>query len=175
MSHKANSKHLNSKGSVVTNNLKLFSTPQEQLTSDDYYTPPEFFEQLGLHFDIDVASPPGGCHWIPATTYYDQAKDGLTSDWHGLVFMNPPFSHTALWGQKFVNHGCGVAIVPVTRANWFNKLWQNPDVNFAIPFQNNGTFKFVKNNKRVGVFMPVIVIGMGQEARQAISNIGFVR
>lgn len=159
----------------ASDNLKLFATPQEQLTSDDYYTPPEFFEQLGLQFDLDVASPSGGCHWIPAKNYYDQEKDGLASDWFGMVFMNPPFSETAIWATKFVNHGCGVAIVPVTRAHWFNRLWHNPDVGFAIPFQHNGLFKFIKNGKRVGVYMPVIVIGMGKEARQAISRIGFVR
>ena len=159
----------------VAENLKLFATAEDQQTSDDYYTPPEFFEQLGMRFNLDVASPAGGCHWIPADNYYDQQSDGLTSDWYGTVFMNPPFSHTALWGRKFVEHGCGVAIVPISRAHWFNALWADASVKLAIPRQDKSLFTFVKEGKRVGVFMPIIVAAMGDQSIDAISRIGFVR
>lgn len=174
MAHKNNSIKVN-KRLAVTDGLKLFATSEDQKTSDDYYTPPEFFEQLGMSFDLDVASPVGGCHWIPAAAHYDQISDGLSSDWFGTVFMNPPFSHTSIWANKFVAHGNGVAIVPVTRAHWFNAIWQEPKVKFAIPFQDKTLFKFVKDGKRVGVFMPVIVLAMGDDAVKAISRIGFAR
>ena len=174
MAHKNNSIKVTKRLSVKEG-LKLFATPEDQKTTDDYYTPPEFFQQLGMTFDLDVASPTGGCHWIPAAAYYDQISDGLASDWYGTVFMNPPFSHTSIWANKFVTHGCGVAIVPVTRAHWFNALWENPKIKFAIPFQDKTLFKFVKDGKRVGVFMPVIVVAMGGDAVKAISRIGFAR
>ena len=160
---------------AVVDNLKLFAIAEDQKTSDDYYTPPEFFEQLDIRFDLDVASPIGGCHWIPADHYYDQQSDGLASNWFGTVFMNPPFSHTALWGRKFVEHGCGVAIVPISRAHWFNALWAHASVKLAIPYQDKTLFRFIKNGKRVGVFMPIIVAAMGDKSIEAISRIGFVR
>ena len=158
-----------------SDNLKLFPTSEDQLTSDDYYTPPEFFKALGISFDLDVASPVGGCHWIPAKHYYDQISDGLTSEWFGRVFMNPPFSHSSIWSKKFIDHGCGVAIVPITKAHWFNQTWQNPKIKLAVPFQNKTLFQFIKGNKRIGIFMPVIVIAIGQESIEAISRIGYVR
>ena len=160
---------------AVVDNLKLFATNEDQKTSDDYCTPPEFFEQLNIRFDLDVASPVGGCHWIPADNYYDQQSDGLASNWFGTIFMNPPFSHTALWGRKFVEHGCGVAIVPISRAHWFNALWADASVKLAIPYQDKTLFRFIKNGKRVGVFMPIIVAAMGNKSIEAISRIGFVR
>jgi hypothetical protein len=68
----------------------IFSTPQTEMTSDDYYTPPWIFETLGLTFDLDVASPPGGIDWIPARRYFTIADDGLSQPWQGFVWMNPP-------------------------------------------------------------------------------------
>jgi hypothetical protein len=70
------------------NQQTLFNTPQQQLTSDDYYTPGWIFDKLQITFDIDVAAPTGGCHWIPAKQHFDQQTNGLTSAWHGNVFMN---------------------------------------------------------------------------------------
>jgi len=169
-----NSQKMSSR-SFANGNTTLFPMPQDQLTSDDYYTPPEFFKDLGLQFDIDVAAPIGGCDWIPANKYFDQLTDGLTSDWYGSVFMNPPFSQTVLWIKKFTEHGCGVAIIPATRAHWFNQLWKDPNISFAIPEQDKTLFRFIHKGKRVGVFMPVIIIAIGNINCEALSKVGFVR
>lgn len=63
----------------------LFGVPQTQLTKDDYYTPREVFERLGLTFDLDVCAPPGGVPWVPARRYYTTADDGLSQPWFGRV------------------------------------------------------------------------------------------
>jgi len=42
----------------MTDQIPLFGQPQDQKTSDDYYTPKWIFEALNLRFDIDVAAPP---------------------------------------------------------------------------------------------------------------------
>ena len=70
----------------------LFTVEQEQKTSNDHYTPKWVFDLLGVQFDIDVASPPGGVPWIPCDRYFTQVDDGLTQDWHGLIWCNPPYS-----------------------------------------------------------------------------------
>jgi hypothetical protein len=48
--------------------------------SDDWYTPPEIFEALGLTFDLDPCSPGPG-HWVPARDIYTKADDGLKQPW----------------------------------------------------------------------------------------------
>jgi hypothetical protein len=58
--------------------------------SDDWYTPPELFDALGLTFDLDPCSP-GPSHWVPARQVFTKQEDGLAQAWSGLVFMNPPF------------------------------------------------------------------------------------
>ena len=58
--------------------------------SVDWYTPPHIFDGLGI-FDLDPASPVGGVAWIPALQYYTLEDDGLTSDWFGRVWLNPPY------------------------------------------------------------------------------------
>src|SRR5690606_35780948 len=51
--------------------------------SDDYYTPAWLFDALGLTFDLDVASPPGGVEWVPAARFYTVEDDGLSQPWTG--------------------------------------------------------------------------------------------
>ena len=62
--------------------------------SVDWYTPPHIFDGLGV-FDLDPCQPIGGVKWIPALQYYTLEDDGLTSDWYGRVWLNPPYGkHT---------------------------------------------------------------------------------
>lgn len=68
---------------------RLFPVQQEQLTSDDYYTPAWVFERMGIEFDLDVCAPPGGIPWIPAKRYYTQADDGLVAPWGGASLDEP--------------------------------------------------------------------------------------
>ena len=75
----ANSAAKVNKRHSVSENLKLFATAEDQKTSDDYYTPPEFFEQLGMRFDLDVASPAGGCHWNAGGGFPCRCKDGTAA------------------------------------------------------------------------------------------------
>ena len=69
-------------------------------TSDDYYTPPFIFEQLGLQFDLDVAAPVGGVPWIPAANHYSILDDGLSKEWFGVVWCNPPYSDVTPWAKR---------------------------------------------------------------------------
>jgi len=91
--------------------------------SDEWYTPPEIFDALGLRFDLDPCSP-GGQHWVPAYSIYTKDDDGLSLIWHGRVFVNPPFGgrngHVP-WLRRFLDHGNGIAIVrSYTSAGWWH-------------------------------------------------------
>ena len=64
----------------------LFNVVNEDMTSNDYYTPKWLFDLMGLTFDIDVAAPAQGIPWIPAKRWFSQADDGLAQEWGGGWF-----------------------------------------------------------------------------------------
>jgi hypothetical protein len=92
--------------------------------SKEWYTPREIFRGIGIDFDLDPCSPGQDIvPWIPAQIHYTVREDGLTSNWFGNVFMNPPYgSDTPKWMRKLSSHGNGIALVfarPDTQ--WFHK------------------------------------------------------
>lgn len=82
-------------------------------TNNDWYTPPWLFDAAGITFDLDVAAPVDPIRrTCPARAYLTPVEDGLSQSWHGIVWMNPPFSGPAPWIAKFVQHPAGLALVP---------------------------------------------------------------
>jgi len=154
----------------------LFAAAQTQPTSDDYYTPAWLFERMGITFDVDVASPPGGLSWIPAARYFTKEDDGLAQEWTGRVWMNPPFSKPAPWIDKFIAHGNGICLVPCGRARWYIDLWAKAD-GICTP----GRFSFAAgridaSGKLNGdIRFPVKIAAFGPECVEAIRRIGVVR
>lgn len=141
--------------------------------SDDWYTPPEIFEALGVRFDLDPASP-GASHWVPADRVYTIQDDGLSKPWAGFVFMNPPFGgrngHVP-WLRKFIDHGDGIAIVRAyTSAGWFHDLVPSADL-ILFP---RGKTKFVRPDGSIGKApgAGVVLIGMGDKGCNALMNSG---
>jgi len=118
--------------------------------SDEWYTPKYIFDAIGLCFDLDVASPVGGPRNVPASRWLTSIEDGLSADWHGLVWMNPPFGHMRHkreWLRKFFDHGNGIALVPDrTSAPWFQEFapladaicWVAPKIKFERPDGTRG-------------------------------------
>jgi hypothetical protein len=153
--------------------IPLISVEQQVLTSNDYYTPAWIFDKLKLKFDLDPASPPGGLDHIPVKHFYTQKDDGLSKDWFGRVWMNPPFSKPQPWVQKFVEHGNGLALLPNSKSAWFGELWNNDDVAFfAMP----SDLKFIDPKGGNGsIFFPTVMIAVGSENQKALENLGKVR
>ena len=146
---------------------QLISVGQQQLTKDDYYTPKEVFDALGLEFDLDVCAPPGGVPWIPAKRFYTLADDGLAQPWHGRVWMNPPYSKPTPWVRRFIEHRHGITLVSHAKSKWHTLLWAEADA-CAFPFQY---FDFVGG----AIFMPVWFAAFGEECVEALSRVGVVR
>jgi len=145
----------------------LFNLPQTTRTSDDYWTPTWIFDAMGLRFDLDVACPEGGAPWVPADRYYTQADDGLTAPWYGRVWMNPPYSNTSPWADRFLAHGNGVALVPVAKSYWTGRVWGSNAGIVLTP----ANLKFQQGS----IFMPTMLIALGADNIAAISRIGKVR
>jgi hypothetical protein len=161
---------------MADNQQTLFSTPQTEMTSDDYYTPAWIFETLGLTFDLDVASPPGGIPWIPAKRYFTMSDDGLSQPWEGLIWMNPPYSKPKEWVRRFIEHNNGVALLPTTKSKWFTTLWTNPKTQCVQVSSNlSGDLEFVRKNAEKHIMFPILAWAMGDEAIEALHKLGRVR
>lgn len=99
--------------------------------TDEWYTPPYVFNKLGCSFDMDVASPGRSVtHWLPAHTFIK--VDSLTAEWHGFIWMNPPFggrNGLKPWLDKFIAHGNGICLVPDrTSAPWWQTWFPRMDL-----------------------------------------------
>lgn len=68
-------------------------------TTDEWYTPKEIIDALGK-FDLDPCAPVKPL-WQTATQMYNKNHDGLTKDWVGRVWLNPPYSRPLI--EQFIN------------------------------------------------------------------------
>ena len=79
--------------------------------SDEWFSPPWIFEEMGLRFDLDPSSPGlDRTPWIPADRCYTKKDDGLYRSWSvtepgGKVrkarwWLNCPYSANDLWLHK---------------------------------------------------------------------------
>jgi len=98
-----------------------------QATGDyEWYSPPEIVaaarDVLG-DIDLDPASSAIANTVVRAGQFYSLDDDGLTRDWHGRVWMNPPYASTLIdrFCEKFARH--------VTAG----------DISAGIVFTNNAT------------------------------------
>lgn len=89
-----------------------------------WLTPPDWIERLGP-FDLDPCCPPD-MPWRTATRMISLPEDGLTAEWVGRVWLNPPFDRqVGEWLERLVQHGNGIALVAArTETKWFwHSIW----------------------------------------------------
>ena len=140
--------------------------------SDEWYTPAILFNQLGLIFDLDVASPIDNKSHVPADRRYTMEDDGLSQPWLGRVWMNPPYSKPSPWVTKWLDHANGVALLPMAKSRWFNELMQTKAKFVLLP----STFKFDSpEGKPLSLMMGSTLWALGDKNIEAISRLGKVR
>lgn len=84
--------------------------------STTWLTPPAILDALGgwQSFDLDPCAAPAPRPWFTAWQMNAEADgDGLAMDWHGRVFLNPPYSSGVIeaWLRKLADHGEGTALI----------------------------------------------------------------
>ena len=76
---------------------------------DEYYTPDYIVEAsrqaLGGQIDLDPASCEMAQKTVRAKKYYTEEDNGLTKEWSGNVFLNPPFSMLKAFSKKLISSG----------------------------------------------------------------------
>lgn len=94
------------------NSAALFDIAGVSHENDEWYTPSWMFRALSIEFDLDPCSPGAPPSTVPAKRHLTKAENGLTADWSGSVWLNPPFSGKRPWYDRMVVHGNGIALMP---------------------------------------------------------------
>lgn len=146
---------------------QLFSVPVQPLDSDERYTPKWVFDHLGVLFDTDPCSPVEGGDFVPALVKYTANDDGLAQPWRGTVWVNPPFSNSAAFADRFIAHGNGIFLGPVANGRWAQDMlaasdlvWLCADFAFTHP---------THAGKRSS--MPLMFCAIGQHASDALRRL----
>jgi len=107
--------------------------------SNEYYTPSQFVEAARTvmgKIDLDPASHEIAQQTVKATRYWTMADDGLSHEWHGHIWLNPPYGKTgsssnqAIWAQYLKEeYEAGhveeavLLVKSATGYKWFEALW----------------------------------------------------
>lgn len=129
----------------------------QQSLSNEHYTPAKYIEAARLvlgEIDLDPASCKKANKIVKAKEFFDEKKDGLTKEWGGRIWMNPPYGDLV---GKFVeklmseikagNVDAAVVLVNAhcTDTIWFQPLWDgclcftNHRINFTGDDERSGS------------------------------------
>src|SRR5208337_5588340 len=76
---------------------------------DEWYTPKEYVDaarSVMEGIDLDPASCEEANVTVRATRFYSVDENGLDQEWHGRLWMNPPYTRQLIgqFAEKLVNH-----------------------------------------------------------------------
>jgi len=145
----------------------------------EWYTPFEYIvcakSVMGC-FDIDPASSEIANKTIGAKKYYTFSDDGLSKEWKGKVWMNPPYSaelvrlFIAKYAENVKNGNIIEGMVLVnnaTETQWFNQLVY---VSSAVLFPS-GRIKFLDPSGKPGApLQGQALVYHGNNVKSFISN-----
>lgn len=108
--------------------MSLSGHQSARMKSDEWLTPPEILRELG-EFDLDPCAPEVR-PWPTARDHISRPADGLSANWFGRVWCNPPFGREAVkWLRRMRDHGNGIALIPARTetAMFFETVWGGAD------------------------------------------------
>ncbi|TCO87479.1 DNA N-6-adenine-methyltransferase Dam [Bacteroides heparinolyticus] len=111
--------------------------------TDEWYTPKEIINALGV-FDTDPCAPVKPL-WKTAIRMYNKNDNGLSKEWIGRVWLNPPYSRPLIeqFVRRLARHDNGIALL----FNRFDsKIFQD------IIFERATAMKFLRN--RIKFYRP---------------------
>jgi hypothetical protein len=134
-------------GSATT----FFSLAATSSAWDAWATPPDvlgrLYRALGVdRFDLDPCSPGRGATRVKAKVLLDKHDDGLTYQWNGIVYMNPPYGRViGQWTTKAreeVESGRASVVVGLVPARTDTVWWHRDCGGHADVFLIKGRLAF---------------------------------
>lgn len=152
--------------------MSLSSHQSAKMKNDEWLTPPEILAALGA-FDLDPCAPVVR-PWDTAVIHYTKQDDGLSKNWAGRTWMNPPFGREAVkWMRKLRDHGNGIALIPARTetAMFYETVWGCAD---AILFMRGRPhFHFVDGRRaRSNSGAPICLVAYGLANMVALMTSG---
>jgi hypothetical protein len=81
-----------------------------RMGKDEWLTPPWLLKRLG-DFDLDPCSPISR-PWDTAQSHFNISDNGLSREWWGRVWCNPPYGQKASkWLSRCADHGNAIALI----------------------------------------------------------------
>jgi hypothetical protein len=136
---------------------------------DEWLTPKYITDALGT-FDLDPCSPINR-PWDTASAYYTQLDDGLTKDWHGRVWCNPPYgTETKKWLAKLAAHGNGIALIfsRTETSSFFSEVFPKADSIFF--FKGRLRFCDVTGKQSGTAGAPSCIVCYGNENTEVLAK-----
>ena len=125
--------------------------------TDLLYTPQDFFKKYDdvYKFETDVCATDDNAK---CAKYYTEEMDGLSQQWRGVCWMNPPYGRTiGKWMKKAYESSLSgttvVCLVPArTDTNWWHDYAMKGDIEFI-----RGRLKF-GGSKNSAPFPSAVVV-----------------
>lgn len=129
---------------------------------EDWLTPPEIIRDLGP-FDTDPCSPIGR-PWDTASQHFTIEDNGLTKEWPGRVWCNPPYGgEMGKWMQRVAQHGNAICLIfaRTETSAFFPWVWGHAD---ALVFLKGRIRFYTREGKQGGTAgAPSVLIAYGIE------------
>ena len=146
-----------------------------RMGKDEWLTPPSLLGRLG-QFDLDPCAPVSP-PWPTAARMLTINDDGLSSPWHGRVWLNPPYgAEAAKWLAKLADHGNGIALIFARTETdmFFSEVWRKAD---ALLFLKGRLFFHHVDGRRAdhNGGAPSVLIAYGAsnvDALRCVSHLG---
>lgn len=100
-------------------------TRPNQGATDTWLTPEYVIRALGP-FDLDPCAAPSPRPWDTAARHITWPEDGLHAEWHGRVWLNPPYGRSVgRWLARLGQHYSGLALIfaRTETDDWHRYIW----------------------------------------------------
>lgn len=151
--------------------------------NNEWYTPCEYIEAARKamgSIDLDPASSDYANEIVKANVYYTIENDGLAHDWHGNVWLNPPYAsnYVSRFIQKLLEqisniHQAIVLVNNATETEWFCKL---VSVSSAMCFLKSRIKFYMKDGLHGSPLQGQVAVYVGDNSEKFINifkNLGW--